>query len=152
MTVKENSVGNITDLYRPQKLEEIVGRDEIVGTIKLFFETGEIPNMLFYGTQGTGKTLIAELMIKEYVNKNSKIPIVFRNDASKNNKVEYVRENILSVVFYDGIKDYDIKDIKNPKEIGFYKKFPPSRNIVKYGNYLFADNYGRGFDVFKIEN
>ena len=42
--------------YRPKSLDEIVFQDNVVNALKKTKETGKMQHLLFYGTQGTGKT------------------------------------------------------------------------------------------------
>jgi replication factor C small subunit len=51
--------------YRPKKLDEIVGQDEIVERLKAYVKTKNVPHLLFAGPAGTGKTTSALTMAKE---------------------------------------------------------------------------------------
>ena len=48
-----------TEKYRPKKLGEVVGQEEIVKTLGGFVKNRNMPNMLFAGPAGVGKTTIA---------------------------------------------------------------------------------------------
>ena len=54
-----------TEKYRPKKLDEIVGQEEIIKRLKGFVEKSNIPNLLFAGMQGTGKTTTALALVNE---------------------------------------------------------------------------------------
>jgi len=45
-----------TEKYRPKKLEEVVGHKEIINTLKAFVKQKNLPNLLFAGPAGIGKT------------------------------------------------------------------------------------------------
>ncbi len=52
----------LADRIRPKTPEEVVGQRHLIGEGKLLsniLKTGEIPNMIFYGPAGTGKTTLA---------------------------------------------------------------------------------------------
>ncbi|MCD7946810.1 MAG: replication-associated recombination protein A [Oscillospiraceae bacterium] len=57
----------LADEIRPDHLAEIVGQRHILGEdglLRRVIERGEIPNLLFYGPSGTGKTTVANLIAK----------------------------------------------------------------------------------------
>lgn len=45
-----------TEKYRPKSLSEVVGQEETVKSLKAFVKSGNMPNMLFSGPPGIGKT------------------------------------------------------------------------------------------------
>lgn len=51
--------------YRPKKLDEVVGQDEIVERLKAYVKTKNVPHLLFAGPAGTGKTTCALALAKE---------------------------------------------------------------------------------------
>lgn len=51
--------------YRPRKLDEIVGQKGIVERLKGYVASGNLPNMLFAGPPGTGKTTAALAITSE---------------------------------------------------------------------------------------
>jgi len=57
----------LADRIRPQTLDDIVGQTHILGPrgmLRRIIENGEIPNMIFYGPSGTGKTTVAGIIAK----------------------------------------------------------------------------------------
>ncbi len=55
----------LADQIRPRSLEDVVGQEHILGEGKLLrrvVESGRIPNMIFYGPSGTGKTTVASII------------------------------------------------------------------------------------------
>ena len=55
----------LADELRPRTLDEVVGQDEILGEGKLLrrmIESGTVPNLIFYGPSGTGKTTVANII------------------------------------------------------------------------------------------
>lgn len=57
----------LADLIRPSSLEEMVGQEHLFGKDSLFRKTisrNIIPNMIFYGPPGVGKTTVANIIAK----------------------------------------------------------------------------------------
>lgn len=55
----------LADRIRPQTLDEIVGQKHILGegkALRKIIESGHIPNMVFYGPSGIGKTTVASII------------------------------------------------------------------------------------------
>ena len=58
----------LADRIRPQSIDEIVGQKHLVGEgmpLRNIIESGELPNMIFYGPSGTGKTTLARMIAKK---------------------------------------------------------------------------------------
>lgn len=54
----------LADVMRPQTIDDVVGQSHIIGEGKLItnlVKSGSIPNMVFYGPSGTGKTTVANI-------------------------------------------------------------------------------------------
>jgi replication factor C small subunit len=56
--------------YLPKNLDQICGREEVKETLKHIIQKGNFPHLLFVGSQGIGKTMIAQLFSKEFLDKN----------------------------------------------------------------------------------
>ena len=57
----------LADRLRPTTLDEVVGQRHILGKNRILrniIESGNIPNMIFYGLSGTGKTTVANIAAK----------------------------------------------------------------------------------------
>ncbi|MBN2127193.1 MAG: replication factor C small subunit [Candidatus Diapherotrites archaeon] len=79
--------------YRPQKLSEIVGHTEIVKRLKQYAENKNIPNMLFTGSAGIGKTSAAVALAKEIYGDNFQQNFLELN-ASDERGIDVVRNTI----------------------------------------------------------
>jgi len=51
--------------YRPEKLSDIVGQDEVVSRLQSFVDKKSLPHLLFAGPAGTGKTSAALCIARE---------------------------------------------------------------------------------------
>lgn len=92
--------------YRPSCLQEILLSEEI----KSYFEsiTDDIPNILFHGNAGTGKTTLAKVLVKDIL----KCQYLYIN-ASDENGIDTIRNKVTSfaqVRSFDGQKKVIILD------------------------------------------
>ena len=58
----------LADRLRPQTLDDIVGQQHILGknkALRRIIESGQIPNLIFYGPSGVGKTTVANIIAKK---------------------------------------------------------------------------------------
>lgn len=58
----------LADLLRPETLDEVYGQEHILGQgaiLRRMIEKGNVPNMIFYGPSGTGKTTVANIIAKQ---------------------------------------------------------------------------------------
>ena len=57
----------LADLLRPTTLDEVFGQEHILGEgaiLRRLIDSGKVPNMVFYGPSGTGKTTVANIIAK----------------------------------------------------------------------------------------
>lgn len=60
----QSNIENLwVEKYRPSKIEDLVLTEENKQIIDKFIKNQEIPNLLFYGNAGTGKTTLAKLLV-----------------------------------------------------------------------------------------
>ena len=55
----------LADALRPASLDDVCGQEHILGPdglLRRIIESGNVPNMIFYGPSGTGKTTVANLI------------------------------------------------------------------------------------------
>lgn len=58
----------LADLLRPETLDDVYGQEHILGPngiLRRLVDSGNIPNMVFYGPSGTGKTTVAKIIAKQ---------------------------------------------------------------------------------------
>lgn len=58
----------LADRLRPQKLDDIAGQHHLLDKdrpLRKIIESGKIPNMVFYGPSGVGKTTLASIIAKQ---------------------------------------------------------------------------------------
>ena len=58
----------LADILRPTTLDEVFGQEHILGqgaVLRRLIASGNIPNMIFYGPSGTGKTTVANIIAEQ---------------------------------------------------------------------------------------
>ena len=58
----------LADLLRPTSLDEVFGQDHILApgaVLRRLIDSGNVPNMVFYGPSGTGKTTVANIIAQK---------------------------------------------------------------------------------------
>ena len=58
----------LADEIRPERLDDVFGQEHILGEGKMLrriIESGKIPNLIFYGPSGTGKTTVANIIARQ---------------------------------------------------------------------------------------
>tara|TARA_R100001244_G_scaffold38462_1_gene34842 strand:+ start:450 stop:1397 length:948 start_codon:yes stop_codon:yes gene_type:complete len=78
----------LVEKYRPDKLENFVGNENIKKSISKYLEQNDIQNLIFYGPAGTGKTTLAKLIIK-----NLDCDHIYIN-ASDERGIETIRDKV----------------------------------------------------------
>jgi replication factor C small subunit len=79
--------------YRPVKLSDIVGQDEIIERLSSYVKAGSLPHLLFTGNAGVGKTTAAVALAREFFGESWHMN--FRElNASDERGIEVVRNQI----------------------------------------------------------
>ena len=58
----------LAEILRPTELDHVFGQEHILGkgaVLRRLIDSGNIPNMIFYGPSGTGKTTVANIIAKQ---------------------------------------------------------------------------------------
>lgn len=58
----------LADALRPTNLDQVFGQDHILApgaVLRRLIESGQVPNMIFYGPSGTGKTTVANIIAQK---------------------------------------------------------------------------------------
>jgi len=79
--------------YRPARLADIVGQDDIVERLSSYVKSGNLPHLLFTGSAGVGKTTAAVTLAREFF--GSSWQMNFRElNASDERGIDVVRNQI----------------------------------------------------------
>jgi len=81
----------ITEVNRPKEFGDVVGQGHIVPRLKVYAEKRNIPNMIFHGLTGTGKTTCARILIHEIL--GDEIGALVLN-SSKERGIDVIRGKI----------------------------------------------------------
>ncbi|MFW6002654.1 MAG: replication factor C small subunit [archaeon] len=82
--------------YRPEKLDDVIGQDNIVSRLKAYVNQGYITHLLFSGSAGTGKTACAHALCKELYGENFEENFTEMN-ASDERGIDTVRYKIKEI-------------------------------------------------------
>jgi len=77
--------------YRPVRLDDIVGQDEIVRRLKSYVKTKNLPHLLFSGPPGVGKTAAAISIVREIYGEAWRNNFIELN-ASDERGIEIIRQ------------------------------------------------------------
>lgn len=79
--------------HRPKSINDIIGNQKIVETLKSYAETKNLPHLLFVGFPGTGKTSSASSLARDILGENWKMNFLELN-ASNDRGIAVVRDRI----------------------------------------------------------
>ena len=68
--IKSNSSLLWSEKYRPKHIDNVIGQENIVNSLKNMLKNGSFPHMLFHGISGTGKTSVIMALARELYGNN----------------------------------------------------------------------------------
>ncbi len=80
--------------YRPKKLDDIIGQDEVIKRLKEYVRMKNMPHLLFSGTAGVGKTTAALALAREILGDDMWSGNFVELNASDERGIDVVRSKI----------------------------------------------------------
>jgi len=112
--LQPESTKPLAERLRPEKLEEIVGQDHLIGkdgVIKKMIDAGAIQPMIFWGAPGTGKTTLARIIANQVNADIYHINAISSGVKDLREVIEKANESILTgkktVLFVDEIHRFN---------------------------------------------
>lgn len=141
MSIQQQLLSIWTEKYRPAKLADMVLSESLRSFVEECKRKQEIPNLLFVGNAGTGKTTLAKVIINEILDAQ----YLYIN-ASEKNGIDEVRTSILTFAqtkSLDGkLKVIFLDEFDNFTEAGqralrnVMEEYAGNTRFILTGNYL----------------
>ena len=96
--------------YRPKSFKDIKGQEKIIPRIKAFIETNSMPNLLFTGPAGVGKTTLSLIIANELFQEDRNHNFLELN-ASDERGIDVIRNKVKDFARTRSIKDIPFKVI-----------------------------------------
>lgn len=116
-----------SDDFKPQKFDQIIGQHYCLSVLQSLIKDDYLPNILFSGPVGCGKSSIANIAINEYFDNNTNL---IKNAVLKIDGSVHRSKNIITEV---PVKKQNDKWNKSPNVIRFIKlsvKMPANKNKI----------------------
>lgn len=100
----------LVEKYRPEVIDDVVGQPKVTNRLKVYIADGNMPNLLFAGPPGVGKTACAVSLAKELYGESFSANFSELN-ASDDRGINVVRTTIKNTANTKPIDDFDFKII-----------------------------------------
>ena len=125
--------------YRPATLDTYIGNESVINKVKTFIETNDVPNLLFHGRAGGGKTTIAKIIV------NSISCDYLYINASDERNIDLVRDKIKNFASSAGFNPLKIVILDEADFLNPTSTMPALRNLMEtfslYTRFILTANY-----------
>lgn len=125
--------------YRPESLDTYVGNTQLVEKAKDWIAKNDIPNLLFYGKAGGGKTTLAKIIVNSI-----ECDYMYIN-ASDERNIDLVRDKIKSFASSAGFKPLKVVVLDEADFLNPTSTQPALRNLMEtfslYCRFILTCNY-----------
>ncbi len=135
-----------TEKYRPKRLDEVIGQEHVVSRLKAFVKSKNIPNMLFAGPAGVGKTTCAIALARELYGEENWKQNFLETNASDERGINVIRGKIKEFARTKPIGDVGFKIIFLDESDALTQEAQQAlrRTMEKYANttrFILSCNY-----------
>ena len=103
----------LADRMRPNRIEDVAGQRHLLSegkVLRKIIDSGNVPNLIFYGPSGVGKTTVAKIIA---ANCGKKLCYLNATTASTADIKEIIRRFSTDEQDFEDLEDIDYQVIKN---------------------------------------
>ena len=86
-------MSTLLERYQPKSFDDVIEQEEAIQCLRSYIETGSVPNIIFHGPTGSGKTLLSRLFINTLLGDKRENLVLYTN-ASEDRGIKVVRNTI----------------------------------------------------------
>lgn len=101
----------LVEKYRPKDLNTVIISQAIKDKIKEFLDNKDIPNLLFHGPPGTGKTTLCKIIVNNLIQDKRDLLVL---NASDDRSIQVIRDRVTPFI--------KTKPIKSPFKIVYFEE------------------------------
>lgn len=101
----------LVEKYRPKDLDSVIISPAIKAKIKEFLDNKDIPNLLFHGPPGTGKTTLCKIIVNNLIQDKRDLLVL---NASDDRSIQVIRDRVTPFI--------KTKPIKSPFKIVYFEE------------------------------